>query len=81
MVDEYHSILAMLEDASGENLITFAIPRSMMVRRIVSEVKHYTTHMHPDIQTELSAQVYCDKEFFKERMEQLSQHFSFPNRA
>jgi hypothetical protein len=76
IVDEYHSILAMLQKASDENLYDFKIPESMMRPRFVAEVKHYRTPLHAEIETQLSSQKYCDKNFFKGRMDQLWEHFA-----
>jgi hypothetical protein len=76
MVDEYHSILTMLQEASDENLYDFTIPECMIRPRFVAEVKHYRTHLRAEIETQLSSQKYCDKNFFKGRMDQLWEHFA-----
>jgi hypothetical protein len=76
MVDEYHSILTVLQEASDENLYDFTIPECMIRPRFVAEVKHYRTHLRAEIETQLSSQKYCDKNFFKGRMDQLWEHFA-----
>ena len=81
MVDEYHSILTMLQEATGENLYAFTIPEYMIRPRIVAEVKHYKTPLHAEIETQLSSQRYCDKDFFKEKMGQLWEYFAEAPRA
>jgi hypothetical protein len=76
MVEEYHSILIMLQEASGENLIAFTIPDSVMNQRIISEARRYRTPLHSEVKAQYSSQRYCDKDLFKAKMDQLWGHFA-----
>jgi hypothetical protein len=76
MVEEYHSILTMLQEASGENLIAFRIPDSVINQRIVSEVRRYRTHLRSAVEPQYSSQKYCDKDIFKAKMDQLWGYFA-----
>ncbi|HEY2471379.1 MAG TPA: hypothetical protein VGI45_26540 [Terracidiphilus sp.] len=74
MVDEYHSILSSLQKASGDDLARFYIPRLMMREHSappVGNLRHPTySRFGPK-----AASLNCDKEFFMERMDRLSDHF------
>jgi hypothetical protein len=76
MVEEYHSILTMLQEASGENLIAFAIRDCVINQRIVSEVRRYRTHFRSAVEPQYSSQRYCDKDIFKAKMDQLWGYFA-----
>ena len=76
MVDEFHSILSSLQQASGEELSSFYIPQSMMRARPVSHRRYAKPGKFTDIDTELTSAKYCDKVFFNERMDGLWEHFA-----
>jgi hypothetical protein len=76
MVDEYHSILTMLQESSGENLYAFTIPENRMLPRIVAEIRHWRGHPRGEFEPQTGSQKYCDKDFFKNRMDLLWEHFA-----
>jgi hypothetical protein len=75
MVDEYHTILIALQEASDEDLTDFLIPRSVLQPHIVGESRQSRSLPASRFEPELTSSIYCDKEFFMERMERLSERF------
>jgi hypothetical protein len=82
MVAEYHSILHVLQLASGDNLSCFHIPPSMMLPRALARVRYARSSVRSsDLETRYTLLKYCDKEFFNDRVDRLSEHFAKQPRA
>jgi hypothetical protein len=77
MVDEYHAILDALQESSGENLLPFSIPASMMKPHAMSHVRQYQTviHYRGEAEIQYTSLQYCDKQFFTERLNRLWERF------
>jgi len=76
-VAEYHSILHVLEQASGENLSSFHIPPSMMLPRAITQVRYARSSVRSfSLETQYTFAKYCDKTFFNDRVDRLSEHFA-----
>jgi hypothetical protein len=77
MVAEYHSILHVLQLASGDNLSCFHIPPSMMLPRVITPVRYAHSSVRSfHWETQYTSAKYCDKKFFNDRADRLSEHFA-----
>lgn len=82
MVAEYHSILRVLQQTSGDDLSSFHIPPSMMLRRAITQVRYARWSVRSsDLETQYSSVKYCDKKFFHDRADRLSEHLAQLPRA
>lgn len=77
MVSEYHSILGVLQQTSGDDLSCFHIPSSMMLRRAITQVRYARSSVRSsDLEPQYTSVKYCDKQFFNDRVNRLSEHFA-----
>ena len=82
MVAEYHSILRVLQESSGDDLSPFHIPPSMMLGRAITQVRYARSSVRSsDLETQYTSAKYCDQKFFHDRVERLSEHFAQLPRA
>jgi len=82
MVAEYHSILHVLQQTSGDNLSLFHIPPSMMLPRAIAPVKFAHSSVRSfHLETQYTSAKYCDRNFFNDRADRLSEHFAEQPRA
>jgi hypothetical protein len=82
MVAEYHSILRVLQESSGDDLSPFHIPPSMMLGRAITQVRYARSSVRSsDLETQYTSAKYCDKNFFNDRADRLSEHFAEQPRA
>ena len=82
MVAEYHSILRVLQETSGDDLSSFHIPPSMMLGRAITQVRYARSSVRSsDLETQYTSVKYCDKKFFHDRADRLSEHFAQLPRA
>jgi hypothetical protein len=73
MVNEYHSIIDSLEDATGESLQNFSIPSAAMAQRQLSEIRRRLSAKSA-YEPQLSVDSYCDKVLFNTKIEGLWDH-------
>jgi hypothetical protein len=78
MVNEYHAILDVLQESSGENLLPFSIPASMMKPQEMSPSRKYQSvnSYRGEAQIHYTSLQYCDKQFFTERLNRLWERFA-----
>jgi hypothetical protein len=69
IVDEYHSILKSLEDASGEPLQYFSISPVAMLARELSETRRRPTTLR--FEAQFTSNQYCDTELFQTKLDGL----------
>jgi hypothetical protein len=82
MVAEFHSILHVLQETSGDNLNSFHIPASMVMPRAFAQVRYARSSARSrDLETKYTSLRYCDKKFFQLQVDRLSEHFDEHPRA
>ena len=68
IVDEYHSILSEVEEASEQNLASFRISSVLLEPRELSEVRRKRS---TDCSPQFTEKKYCDRELFHRVLDRL----------
>jgi len=78
-VREYHEALALLREASGEDISPFEIPTDKLERKIISVQRRGSSGRGGGIQYHPTKKV-CDANFFMRQLAALYAYFSSPER-
>jgi len=71
-VDKYHKLVSSLQEASGENLADFRIPKSEMKPKVVAAT--LGSRRRPGRVT-YSPQRYCDRRFIQQQIDGIVHYF------
>ena len=69
MVSEYHEILEALQETSGDDLGILRIPPSVLLPRVVSQIRYSRSAAHSsNYEPQYTSEKFCEKALFMERV-------------